>query len=302
MRCKKCGEELEEGAKFCSRCGEPVERQKKKPKKKKESAEVKRPEKKKEAEKYAEKKEKVKKKPEKIEVPAEGSAEMIEKKYEEVMKAEEKEAVSEPASPEVPAEKKRSTVLIVMGVLIFVFVVIAVVGFYYLYYLPSQVVFSDEFETLDSRVWGMLRKGDNLLVKAQGGELVVRNGAVYLKRDVGNDYIIECGVNVIGVSDKNGWGGIIFRMGTSGSYILQLAPDLDRIVLRRHPGYLIVRKDIKLEKGRWYLVAVKAEGENLACFINHKQIIGIKDIGLAKGGVGLESGNATVLFRDFVIK
>jgi len=314
MKCSVCGADIEDDAKFCTKCGAPAIKHEKIEGSESSSSTdegIKEPEDKtKEAKSdIGEMKEE---KPKEVTVEKGGEVkepEIVDKTAEKIEKAtvepKNEEASQKTVTPQVSQperEKKSHTGTIVAILVIVLFIVISAVGYYFLYYLPSQKIFSDDFEVLNAENWGITEKGQNFMVKVQDGSLVIRNGAIYLKRSIGADYTVECSINVVGVSDKNGWGGVIFRGGPSGMYVLQIIPDIDQITLLKQPGNVISKKGIILEKGKWYTIEIKTEGENIGCFINDKQIIGVRDVGFAKGGVGLKAENATVLFQEFVVK
>jgi hypothetical protein len=315
MKCSACGADIEEDAKFCTKCGASVIKHeeiaggesssstegetKKPPEETAKKAESKVGEMKEEGPKEVttEKSEEGKETE-----PVDRTAEKIEKATVEPKKEEtvQKTTPSQVSTPE--KEKKSHTGAIAAVLVILLFIIISAIGYYFLYYLPSQSIYSDKFQEFDTSTWSIMEKGQNFMVKVQDGSLVIRNGAIYLNGNLGSDYTIECGINIVGVGDKNGSGGVIFRGGPAGMYVLKVSPDTDLITLTKQPGNDIINKNLIIEKGKWYLVAIKVEGENIGCFLNKKQIIGVRDVGFAKGGCGLRADNATVLFQDFVVK
>ncbi|MGQ9705984.1 MAG: zinc-ribbon domain-containing protein [bacterium] len=315
MKCSACGADIEEDAKFCIKCGAPVVRHEEIAGGESSSlvrGETKEPseDKTKEAEsKIGEVKEE---KPEEVIVEKrEGvkEPELVDKTAEKIEKTivgQEKDKasprISETQVSQPDKVKKTHTGAIIATIVIVFFIVVGGLGFYFLHYLPSQYIYKSDFQYLDKEEWGILESGQNFIVKTQDGSLFLRNGAIYLKRNVGSDYTVECEIYIVGVSDKNGYGGIIFRGGSGGMYILKICPDVDMITLIKQPGGVISSKGVNIGKGKWYSISIKVEGENIFCYINEKKIIGVRDVGFAKGGVGFKVDDATVLFRDFIVR
>lgn len=310
MKCPHCGSDIVDDVKFCTKCGQKINvpetpddnltddidtSLKEKPETDKNAGKDDdiTPEKKEEILETTPEKNGIsdKKEPEKA----------VEKPVNEL---EENRVIKEPVEhPQEPAKKGRwiKTTLIIIGVL----VVLAIITMGAIFFGPKLFkteTFEDGFEKLDSDVWNVWREGENVLIKAQGGELVIRNGSLGLGKDMGKDYLIECGMNILTTTKKEGYAGISFRADKSGRYMVMLYPDKSKVVLRKYPGEVLTEKKINIKKGKWYLLAISVDGYKYAVFLSKQHIMTGTDIGFIKGGIGLEANNSTALFDDFYVE
>lgn len=223
-------------------------------------------------------------------------------KLDEVMPIEETEKVITTPSTGAPGKRSGLKVVMIIFAVLAVVAVISVVAIFYGPKIFKGDEFRDDFETLDSTVWNVWRKGENVLIRSQGGELVLRNATVGLGKDMGKDYLIECGINILSTSDKSGGAGISFRAEESGRYMVILYPDKNSIVLKKQSGDVLVQKELLVKKGKWYLLAISVDGNKYAVFFGKKHIMTGTDIGFIKGGIGLEAHQATALFDDFYVE
>lgn len=162
--------------------------------------------------------------------------------------------------------------------------------------------FVDEFESLDNRDWELWRKDKGVLITTQSEELVLKNGAIGLKRRTSPGFFVECDMKIYEATSDFSWAGISFGTTNKGRYLVQLFPRRNEVVLHKVPGKIIVKKSTNIPEGGWLLLALKSEGESIGIFINEKLILKSDDVDIEEGFIGLEAVYTTALYDNFYLE
>jgi hypothetical protein len=148
--------------------------------------------------------------------------------------------------------------------------------------------------------------------KVENGQLVhktlVPNAAIFFGNSNWTDYTFSADVHLV---QGTGHAGLFFRHGGvpgRGEYHYNVfSPGESRAIMWRFFGgefhFLTGRKssDAVLTPGKWQQMKVNVKGNNFTAYLDGKEVLTASDNAMAKGSVGLKTGEAICRFRNIKV-